>query len=261
MRLSEELDWMVKNWGVNPSRLANCRDRAKQLEAASDELEMERATNARLAKERDELKAQVNRLPAGIREVEKQRDIYYDKCMMDDEAKNTESPSFAQDPWAAFPPPAGESWHNPDGLTPEQFGCRLNEVGGWRPLLRSEVLKNDSAEKALIWGWLPAAQQWCNNGSLGYAGNSATVTYRTRAPLPTKHAPKREVFELPCVGFIAPDCVNAQMLAEKLPDNDIAIRDRIREIEARMIEFEATIQERLRFIIVDIEARLERGGL
>lgn len=73
-----------------------------------------------------------------------------------------------------FPPaPEGHAYHNPENLTPEQVG--VSE--GWRLLLEDEqAVEGDEVNLPL--GWEP---------TLNYGGHtkSASLTYRTKRPLPT----------------------------------------------------------------------------
>jgi len=83
-------------------------------------------------------------------------------------------------------PPAGEQWHNPEGLTPEQFG------EGWRPLLVSEVeARRDKTIRQYnpinkydveYWDrWAKPAAWVCGSSTDGGVGGSQRdMSYRTK---------------------------------------------------------------------------------
>lgn len=80
-------------------------------------------------------------------------------------------------------PPPGESWHNPDNLTAEQFGA----YEGWRPLCVSELDgRHGTPEKAPI----GTTQKWDGkkwiNGNGGLFAMMDSTTYRTKTPFAPK---------------------------------------------------------------------------
>ena len=88
----------------------------------------------------------------------------------------TKEPLPVKDPWAAYPPPEGEEWHNPGGLPPEVIGFE----DGWRLALRSEVKRAALTGKCYCWG-----NGWGNGWIKGdWSGDQQDFTYRTKEPLP-----------------------------------------------------------------------------
>lgn len=73
-----------------------------------------------------------------------------------------------------FPaPPEGESWHNPDNITPEQVG------EGYRLLLESELWNRDEENDFI--------HRWLNRGgwdASGWVGGNKDFTYRVPASTP-----------------------------------------------------------------------------
>jgi len=73
--------------------------------------------------------------------------------------------------------PEGESWHNPDNLTPEQV-----EVDkGWRLLTKSERKRRALSSEEIYdcSGWGDASKSWGNEHLFGA---SPHITYRTKTP-------------------------------------------------------------------------------
>ena len=73
--------------------------------------------------------------------------------------------------WPALPP--GHSYLNPENLTVEQLG------DGWRPLCTLDETYPTDHQLSLTTGWAPAVP-----GILSKP-NGRSITYRTRAPIPT----------------------------------------------------------------------------
>ena len=86
------------------------------------------------------------------------------------------------DPWAAYPPPKGEEWHNPQNLTPEQVGVK----DGWRLALKSEVC---DAHPIRYKCEMAFSEGGAWEGGLGH-GDTVYNTYRTKEPLPLSEEDK-----------------------------------------------------------------------
>jgi hypothetical protein len=101
-------------------------------------------------------------------------------------------PPFAADqfhwrptPLALPSPPPGESWHNPDNLTPEQVG------EGYRLLLVSEVTERNSLSQD-IRCWLSGKTRVERWSHCRHQGSSHSNTYRVTTSTPFHwDAPKR----------------------------------------------------------------------
>jgi hypothetical protein len=101
-----------------------------------------------------------------------------------------------------FPPlPEGKSYHNPAGLTPEQFG------EGWRPLLPEEVdgrYGEDSDKATLAQCWCTADEEW----KTSTYGTLKSQSYRipSSTPFPEPPKPKMRIpldfSEIPCGAII-----------------------------------------------------------
>ena len=76
-------------------------------------------------------------------------------------------------------PPAGQEWHNPAGLTPEQVDIKH----GWRLLLKSEIaeLGGDFRREADCWVLGTQGKFYWKSGNIGM---QASKSYRTRQSLP-----------------------------------------------------------------------------
>jgi hypothetical protein len=77
---------------------------------------------------------------------------------------------------SGFPePPAGEEWHNPDELSPEQVG--VND--GWRLLLESETQEDERVDYIELWS--PEHRHFTS----GKYYPTDSQTFRTKRPLPS----------------------------------------------------------------------------